>query len=278
MKLIMTRGLPASGKSTWAKEQVEKGKGRVKRINKDDLRAMIHGGWTRGQEPSILRARNALVSTFLIDGFDVIVDDTNFAPEHEEQLRLFAITNGAEFEIKDFDTPVSVCIERDPFRSAPVGAKVIRDMWLKYIVQPAPKYKPELLDVILCDIDGTLAHMDGRGPYDWSRVGEDKPDATVSDILVRYYGKARIVLLSGRDGSCRPETETWLSDSAIPYQELYMRAADDNRKDYVIKRELYEQKIKGNYNVLFVLDDRDQVVDLWRELGLKCLQVASGTF
>lgn len=130
--------------------------------------------------------------------------------------------------------------------------------------------------VILCDIDGTLAHHSERSPYDWKRVGEDTVDDVVADILEKY---PHVVLISGRDGSCEAETVQWLGENNINYDLLIMRTPGDNRKDSIVKRELYDKFIKGTYQVLFVLDDRQQVVDMWRnELGLKCLQVAEGNF
>ncbi|MBJ8343960.1 polynucleotide kinase [Antrihabitans sp. YC2-6] len=140
-----------------------------------------------------------------------------------------------------------------------------------------------LPDIVLCDIDGTLAHMTTRqrfgklAPYAWKFVGEDELDLTVYGLLCDL--RTPVVLMSGRDDVCRPETEAWLTKNGVEYEFLLMRPAGDTRKDSVIKRELYEQHVKGKYNVRLVLDDRNQVVDMWRnELGLRCLQVAEGDF
>ena len=57
-----------------------------------------------------------------------------------------------------------------------------------------------------------------------------------------------------------------------------MRLADDNRKDSIIKEEIYNKVIKPRYNIKLVLDDRNQVVDMWRDIGLPCFQVAPGDF
>lgn len=279
MKLIMTRGLPASGKTTWAKEQVEAGNGRVKRVNKDDLREMIDNRkYSQDREAKILLARDALVKVFLGQNCDVIVDDTGFNEKHEQQLRKIAVAYGADFEIKDFYLPVGECIDRDAQRAKPVGRKVIRDMWLRYVCAPAPKKSVSLPSIIVCDIDGTLAHMDGRSPYDYKAVDTDKPDEDVINILRDTQAADRVIVFSGRTDNCRKATEKWLDDNSVWWSELFMRKTGDVRPDYIVKRELYEKHIKDKYNVLFVLDDRDQVVDQWRELGLKCFQVASGTF
>lgn len=133
---------------------------------------------------------------------------------------------------------------------------------------------------IIVDIDGTLAKMNGRGPFEWDRVGEDLPNPAVCD-LVRCLQRAShtIIIFSGRDGSCREQTENWLDQIDIKYDYLYMRPPGNNEKDSIIKRRLYDNYVAGKYEIKFVLDDRNQVVDMWRkDLGLTCLQVDYGDF
>jgi Straboviridae polynucleotide kinase len=132
---------------------------------------------------------------------------------------------------------------------------------------------------IIVDIDGTLAHRNDRSPYDYSKVAEDNVDIDVRDLVyVMSEAGTTILLISGREDSCENDTERWLQDNLVPYQELFMRKSGDYRKDSIVKEEIYNQYIKGKYLIRFVLDDRDQVVKMWRGLGLKCLQVAEGAF
>lgn len=129
---------------------------------------------------------------------------------------------------------------------------------------------------IMVDLDGTLAHMNGRrSPFNWQAVGQDDLDTVVAN-LTRHY--KYVVIMSGRDEVCRPETEKWLRKHDIRYDKLVMRTANDNRPDEVIKWELYKQYVEPDYKIDFVLDDRDKVVKMWRQHGLKCLQVAEGDF
>ena len=86
------------------------------------------------------------------------------------------------------------------------------------------------------------------------------------------------MIVSGRRDSCKEVTSRWLSDNNIPFDYLLMRKTGDTRKDSIIKQELYEEHIKDKYFVEFVLDDRDQTVQMWREQGLLCLQVYYGNF
>lgn len=277
--LKMTKGLPASGKTTYAKELVKQG---WKRVNKDDLRAMVDDSrWSKANENIIFKTRDNLIRLYLGEGLNVVVDDTNLADKHELHLLEIAREYKADFEIYDL-TNVSVdeCIARDKKRQNYVGEKVIHNMYRQFLKPKIEPYKPDadLPLAIICDIDGTLAHMDGRSPYDWKRVGEDKVDEEIRGILALYRLFAEIIIVSGRDGSCVQETKDWLSENGIDYDALYMRSANDSRKDNIVKREIFDNHIRDQYNIRFVLDDRNQVVEMWRDLGLKCYQVADGDF
>jgi predicted kinase len=278
MKLLMLRGLPASGKSTYARTLADKG---WVRVNKDDLRAMLHNGkWSREHEKQVLAIRDHIIEQSLSAGLSVVVDDTNLAPKHRQTLTELAKKHAATFETKTFDVPIEECIKRDLARANSVGERVIRQMYDQFLDPPPDAYHPpeDKPSAVLCDIDGTLAHMRNRSPYEWSKVGEDSLDDAVKGLLDLCNFGYQIILLSGRDSVCRPQTEEWLRSYGVPYDQLFMRAENDNRKDSIVKRELFDDFIRNNYQVQFVLDDRDQVVKMWRAMGLKCLQVAEGDF
>ena len=280
MKILILRGLPASGKSTWAKELVSVNHNWI-RVNKDDLRAMMNGGVFSGKlEKHIVRTERELAENALKLGKNVIVDDTNFNPDHEIFFRRLAHQYKAEVEVKFFDTPLAMCIDRDNKRPNGVGEAVIRRMYDQYLKPKPTIYERDesLPKAIICDIDGTLAHMKDRSPYDWSRVDQDEVDPVIKNLLNAVKNKYFIILTSGRDEVCREKTEKWLRGNEIPYGMLLMRPEGDIRKDLIVKRELFEIHIRPYYNIEFVLDDRNQVVDMWRSLGLKCLQVAEGDF
>lgn len=280
-RILMLKGLPASGKSTYARELVKTGE--YVRVNKDELRDMLHDGkWSKGNEKQVLYMRDIIVSHTLGLGKNIVVDDTNLAPKHEQALRMLAQQHGAEFKVKFFEITVEEAIERDLKRLWTVGEKVIRQMYNQYLRPEVKQYvpDPELPEAVICDIDGTLAHMNGRSPYDWSRVGEDTVDENVA-YLLHLLGKSniKVILVSGRDGVCANETTEWLKKHDIHYDHLFMRAESDNRDDRIVKREIFLRNIKPYFGVQFVLDDRDKVVDMWRnDIGLKCLQVAEGAF
>lgn len=282
-KIIATVGLPASGKTTWAGEQVRAGGGKVVRVNKDDLRASLLPGVSHSQEREkiVLMARDAQIRAFLGAGLTVISDDTNLSPKHIEAFKKMA----DEVEIKDFTSvPLHECLRRDRRRGEDsVGDKVIRDMYFRYLKPKHAEraYDPDLPMALICDLDGTLSLVTNRNPYACQLAGQDLVCETVLDIVKMYHRRDwRILLVSARDeGLGREVTEKWLADNIIPYDMLWMRKAGDSRQDTVVKREIYDTFIRDKYNVGLVLDDRTSVVDMWRdELGLKCFQVESGDF
>lgn len=136
---------------------------------------------------------------------------------------------------------------------------------------------------VIVDIDGTLAKKhDGRGNFDWNLVGDDIPHKDIIELVNLYAyspNEAYVILVvSGRMDSCRVQTEQWLNKHGVAWDKLYMRKEGDFRKDAVVKLEIFENDIQPNYDVRIVIDDRDQVVEMWRSMGLRVLQVAYGNF
>ena len=137
------------------------------------------------------------------------------------------------------------------------------------------------MKTIICDIDGTLAHMVDRSPYDPTKYHTDYVDEAIVYIVQKYHADGfQIVICSGRDDTYMDVTEAWLQSNEVPYHEIFMRKAGDKRNDAIVKQEIWENDIRGSgrFDVFFVLDDRNRVVEMWREQGLKVLQVAEGDF
>lgn len=131
----------------------------------------------------------------------------------------------------------------------------------------------------LVDLDGTACLKGDRSPYDETRVLCDTPNESVLRVIHALATDAAIVFMSGRSEKCRPDTEEWLRQHyAAPHQGLFMRAAGDTRTDWIVKHELFNQHVRDRYRVLGVFDDRNQVVGMWRALGLTVFQVADGDF
>ena len=207
----------------------------------------------------------------------------------------------ATVDFQVFDVDFDTCVERDSQRERKIGKAIIARMQesfetlkKEFDFKPIPQKsrmkkdysadwkgsRKDLPYAFITDIDGTVAHMNGkRGPFEWHNVGVDDPDLPVISTLQALKSTGAIILaVSGRDGSCRKETEDWLKKHKVPFDALFMRPAGDFRKDSIIKEEIYNNDIKDNYNIVMVFDDRDQVVETWRKLGLKCAQVEPGQF
>ncbi|WP_431166678.1 HAD family acid phosphatase [Tenacibaculum halocynthiae] len=142
------------------------------------------------------------------------------------------------------------------------------------------KQDETLFKAIICDLDGTLSLINNRSPFDGSKCEQDLPNIPIVNLVKNYQNLGfKILLLSGRDGQYQPETESWLKKHEVIYDKLWMRKPKDYRKDSIIKEEIFRREIDNKYFIEFVLDDRNQVVDLWRkELKLPCLQVFYGDF
>jgi predicted kinase len=294
--LTITRGLPGSGKTTWARQQ-----GGHVRVNRDDLRRMLHGGslHTGWAERQVTLAQRAQVEALLRAGINVICDDTNLRGRYVRELAELARLAGAEVVVHDFtDVPLEVCVARDATRpeGERVGAAAITAMWQRHLAgRKLPLPVPELgalpeqkhyvppegvPEAFLVDIDGTVAVMGDRSPYDESRVSEDTPNEPVIRVVRALHSAGyRILFCSGRTDACRADTAAWLAAHVgVPYPALHLRAAGDQRKDSIVKAEIFEEHIRHAYRIVGVLDDRAQVVRMWRALGLTVLQVAEGDF
>lgn len=298
--LIIYRGLPASGKTTLAKAWVAEDPAHRARVNRDDLRLMLHDGVWLGKdtEQHIVKARDRLIRGLLESGIDVASDDTNLASDVVRQLARVASGSGASVRIVDLTAEVSLeeCVARDRERRHPVGEEVIRKMHKRYLQGketplPVPSsamalppavipYEPKsgTPPAIMVDLDGTLCLHNGRSPYDESRVGDDLPNRAVLEVIFEMSEQYEVIFCSGRSENCREATEKWLHRHVGWSAPLFMRGADDKRKDAIVKCELFDKHIRDNYDVRFVLDDRRRVVDAWRGIGLTVFQVAPGEF
>lgn len=290
--LTVIRGLPGSGKTTRARELVADDP-RCARVNRDDLRMMMFGAkvdLTGDQERAVTTAQHAMARA-LLPSWNVVTDDMNLRPRYVRDWLTIAAQRGADVVIVEMSTSVEECVDRDSQREAPVGADVIRRIAVKFLPRgqylpipddpptpTVPQYVPtgHLPPAVIVDIDGTLALKGDCSPYDMTRVGEDAVNWPVAGIVHALFEWYSIVYCSGRSEDARAATEQWLRTNDLP-GPLYMRAEGDPRRDSVVKRELLD-RIGEFYDVQAAIDDRQQVVDMWRAAGLLCLQVAPGDF
>lgn len=133
---------------------------------------------------------------------------------------------------------------------------------------------------VICDIDGTLAHMGDRNPFDFTKVDQDEIDLLVRDFVVNLQKEGnKLILLTGREGTveCIQLTLAWLQKHKISFTEIYFRGVGNREPDYVVKHDLYRAKIEPYYDILVVFDDRPRVIEMWRQkAGLRVIDVGNG--
>lgn len=296
LKVVICKGLPASGKSSWADAFIADNPNFVK-IEKDeirkDTRLFKDGQYVhkRGDESIVIKERDRLIRRALQSGKSVISSDTNLVQKHVTQISAIARQNKATVEIKSFlDVPIKELIERDAKREDSVGEQVIRRMFHEQVKKMPTflKYDPELPWVVISDLDGTLTKgPKDRSPYEWHKVGNDEINLGVSHVLdgVTVIGHAKLFVFSGRDEVCRPETEEWLERHDIEYDFLAMRRTDHVREDgsqvsdTEVKAEFIEKYIRGKYNILIWFDDRVQIANMLRDVyGINVAQLGDPNY
>lgn len=287
MIVFFTIGPPGSGKTTWANSTG------ITNINRDDIRKTIKGKpFFTKFENKVTQVQKSLIMESIKKNEDFVISDTNINISHRNNLVKFITDEcgklGIPLKIKYrvFVVPFPELHKRNKTRgSARVPDNIILDMYTQFnkefnqIVQcvnfeTKPTSKSE---VIVVDLDGTLAIHDGRSPYDLSRCGEDKLNTLIADFIKDKF----VIICSGRETGENNEykelTETWLKTHNINYDKLYMRTHGDRRPDYVVKHEFIND-ISKSHTIKLALDDRDQVVALYRGLGIPCWQVNYGDF
>lgn len=298
--LTILRGVSGSGKSTWARQQS------AVVVSRDAIRLAFFGSDDQDyyqvskeelseKEQTVTVLQDAAVAGALKAGKNVIVDNTNVEWKFVKALAKIGYRYGADVSVKLFDVSVTEAMNRNGRRAKSGGRDVpleviqrqherlkhTRNKQLDPVFYPKPYHgAPGKPKAFLCDLDGTLAEFENvRGPYD-TNVENDEPIETIIDIVDALWASGlKVVFMSGRKEAARQGTENWLHKYVMfRGWELFMRPDDDNRSDNLVKAALFDEHVRNNYDVQFVLDDRDQVVETWRRMGLTCLQVAEGDF
>lgn len=287
--VLILSGLPAAGKSTYAKAWVAEDPQHRRRINYDDLRLEMFGPlwvFNHGDERRMKKTAQSLGRQYLEAGYSIVVDNTNLTGHARGPWENLAREFGIEPELYEIPATIEECVLRDSKREGNdrVGRAVIERFALfnGFIDWPDTKYA-------IFDVDGTLAdcnhrrHFLEKKPKDWdgffSECHNDPPIRSIVELAKSLkYAAYTVLIVSGRGiDKAGITTEDWL-DKHIPnvYSYLFMRNSNDHRPDTEVKMELLELLPKDKIEI--VVDDRDSVVAAWRQAGLTCLQAAPGNF
>lgn len=296
-KLILTVGISGSGKSTWAKEQWDKDPTNTIIVSRDTIRYMY--GYTEQTikeyydrpdlnklENQVTKYEDNVIRQGLADNKTLIVDATHLRREYLERFKFWNVP----VDLKFFDVDLDTAIKRDANRSRVVGKEVIERQYRQYQSLKASLIHSQidfttttitqnsaLPTCYIFDIDGTIAKMKDRSPYDWLKVSSDENVGWVSLVAQILYEQVFVIICTGRDEICTEETQSWLNYFYIPFTEFHMRPQGDMRTDWIVKEEMWRD-ISKRYYINGIFDDRQQVVDRARSLGLKVFQVENHNF
>lgn len=294
-KIIVTVGISNSGKSTFATTCAQHSPEKYVIVNRDKIRELLFGYteetvveyYQRGDlnqlEKQVTKYEDVLINEALTEGKIPIVDATHLEIKYLERFKFWNVL----VEIEWFDINLKEALTRNMSRQRKVNEEIIQKQYSKYLKIRENfniDFTPVTFEndcnkhhVILLDLDGTIAHMKDRSPFDWKRVGEDDVDEVIKNISNCCHHYNKVIVCTGRDSICLSETKDWLKRYGIGYDTIFARKENDNRPDWVVKEEMWRQ-ISKNYYIAALIDDRQQVVRRARALGLKVLNVAYNNF
>lgn len=289
--LDILRGVPASGKTTYALELQERGWARV---NRDDIRFTLYGRYTGVDEAVVTQVEDTMIFSALRAGQNVVLDATNLSNKHLKTKLSLASRCGASVEFISFPISLMDAVYRDDRRARSVGIGVIRSFFKRYRIdwetgalpnppQVLPVFEPYVHDLskppaYIVDTDGTVAdHRGVRSPYDTNKYSQDRVHQHVANVVNALYNDGYLVIgLSGRDEAFREVTQEWWLDNRIPFHEFFMRPQGDKRMDAIVKYELFKEHIEPRYQVVGAFDDRPQVIRMWETIGVPVFNVGEG--
>lgn len=299
LKIQVLIGCPSSGKSSYAKELMKKEPNVWKRINNDDLRSAIDlGTWTSDNEKLITETRKFLIRESLKRNKNIIIDNVNSNKKHWNDACKLAKESGKDVQVieKIFYVPLAELIERDSKRvgSAKVGEAVVKKFFkelggdqLKFSNPKIEIFKAtytggsmpvmiqdqSLNPCAVFDLDGTMADISHRSPYDASNCINDIPimhTLNLSQLL--YENKYKIFFFSGRDDIYKSMTEEWLNKHFTYEYSLHMREENNKEDDRLLKERFFNTFIKDKYYCKLWVDDRLRIVKWAYETGIPILR------
>lgn len=290
-KVILTIGPSSSGKTTWAREQVRKNPGKYINLNRDDVRFALFCAdewsqykFTAAREQMVTEQIERTAERAMELNQTIIISDTNLNPATRQKWADFAKKHNAVYEQEVFHCTYQELLRRNLTRGKyAMQENVIKKQFETFMFQFGgwKKYVPDtnLPRAVIFDVDGTLMDNEGRGPFEWHRVLEDTPRERVVELF-NFYKTAniKVITVSGRDSVCYDDTIRSLNDAGCFPDAHFQRKEGDPRRDDIVKEEIFFRDIAPYYYVTHTVDDRQQVIDMWRRIGLECWAVQNNQF
>lgn len=296
--LIILRGWPGSGKSTFAKKAFPD-----RRHYEADMFFIGQNGKYKFDARKLGNAHHFCqesVATALMNGEKVVVSNTfirlsemrfylDLCRAHNYTFKIIelkgdfqSVHDVPEDKVKSMkENFESLSDDLKPFKvdiDVPIDPSLV-----KTTLKPSQIYGLELDELneacVIVDMDGTLALFDkkDRSPYEDWKLEKDEVNVSLGLILIglnKVFPRLKIFICSGRDaGRSLEPTRKWLTENEIEFDAIFMRKAGDQRADDLVKEEIYNENIKGLFTVLAVFDDRLSVCKLWWRLGLPLFRV-----
>lgn len=288
--LVVMVGPPGSGKSTYS--------GQFKDVY----------GWTYVNQDAQGNGHLQIFKDAVASRQHIVVDRMGFTKHQRSRYLDLAHENGYQTQIVVLHQPYRECFERcmarqghETIKDEKAARSAINMFFSKYErVQDNEAHhvtriwpEGEKPSVIVCDLDGTLCDVEHRRHFvkkpagekkDWvgffRGMADDKPQQWCMDILKKFseFKQHTIVYCSGRPDNWKKLTMEWLEKYEAPNGYLFMRPRSDSRQDNIVKEIILDFEILTRFTPYFMIDDRKQVVDMWRARGYTCLACAEGDF
>lgn len=305
-KIILTRGIQGSGKSSWATKFVAEDPVHRVRWNNDDARKMMGPYWVPERENTKVLdiMKEAFIKRMMACGYDIVIDDMNLNPKTVDRINAIVneqnktLETSYSTEFKDFFIPVEECIRRDSMRPNPIGATIIKQTWNRYrtmictlenekVASRVNPYRDGFENAIVFDLDATLSfNLTGR-PYWGEGCAEGIKNDAENTPLVNLFktlqqnGSYKMIVLTGREGTedVMNASKQWLTDHGIDTKEILFIFRPKGSKVKGTEYKLNALKdLRSTYDIEFVVDDSQKIVDVLRENGYTVLQPNEGKF
>ena len=305
VELKILRGIPASGKSTYAHEWLAVSPETRAVVARDDIREQLfgfeyHTNPNKEAEEQVTEVEHGLLRKYLTEGRDVISDGTNLVIGFLENKIALGKEHGATITYLDFPISLQEAKQRNRNRKRQVPEFMLDRMFNRlgpegqFPVFPGSyPTKPLNIPVVsglgsrnpaVCfDMDGTLNDVRRLQPFlmgrrrdfdSFHRMSEFEPanESVVTALRSAADAGLKILITTARQEKYRETTQKWLDDRGIPYENIFMRRQDDFRPDYEVKKDIFDF-INDFYDIVRCYDDNPQAIRAWEEKGVRVTKI-----